>query len=75
MATKRIAYKKSNIDRFYHWKHFGSHLGLWALTNYYIIQQQGFPQGKEKWILFILLNVAFIFKGNISLQGGKKVSG
>lgn len=73
--AKRIAYRKSNIDYLYHYKHLGSRLATYALTLYYILTNDGFPKTKEEWILFLLLNFAYLGGASISVQGGKRVSG
>jgi hypothetical protein len=72
--SKRIAYRKSHIDQYYHFKHFGAWLGTYCLVMYDRLSQ-GFPENKQEWILFALINLAYIFGATNSLLGSKKVAG
>lgn len=73
MGRKKI-FSKSHIDANYYFKHIGHKVGVWALTNYYILTQQGFPKGVEQWCLLILLNIAILTGIPLSLDGAKKVA-
>lgn len=68
------SYSKSYYSRNYHLKHFGSRLITWILSVYYIIEEKGLPDSKEKMASFILLNLVFFIGFIISLKGGGELA-
>lgn len=68
-------FNKSNIEskQFYLLKHIGTWLGHWALTTYYCLVQN-WPKTDQDWILFALLQIAYITGVVNSLDGASKVA-
>lgn len=71
--SEKGGFKKSHIDRFYHLKHLGSWFATYALVMYDRLSQ-GFPKNKQEWILFALINIAYVGGVTNSLFGSKKVA-
>lgn len=73
MSDKGFSVSNVESKRFYLVKHIGTWLGHWALTTYYCLVQN-WPTSDQDWILFGLLQIAYITGVVNSLDGSRKIA-